>query len=294
MKFIILSLALIALLLAACDCKRLRKQTKKRSKAVLSAILYEDEKLNMGDRLESTNKIYFLTMQDDGNLVVYFDHMADCLDAGINFVYERPDSCAYPPKALWASGTNGKGTSPYRMVMQKDGNLVIYDAHNNPTWASNTYKKGSGSPYILGMQNDGNLVIYDGKDNAIWASNTQERFGDIDVLPERGRAARDAGYKKVCVDRKNGVCIAYMGCKFTDNMDGKHQYAPTSDCQLYATADGLYDQPQRLPRQNASQRYIIQYPINVFCIGWALPFKERKHIAIVIGKQSTLVCMLGG
>jgi hypothetical protein len=68
--------------------------------------------------------------------------------------------------ALWATGT--QHSDAQRAVMQTDGNLVLYHVDNRPAWASNT----NGSPGShLSMQNDGNLVIY--KPNVpIWASNT--------------------------------------------------------------------------------------------------------------------------
>ena len=39
---------------------------------------------------------------------------------------------------VWASNTDRKGVSPYNLVMQNDGNLVIYDRNGTPTWATNT------------------------------------------------------------------------------------------------------------------------------------------------------------
>ena len=41
-------------------------------------------------------------MQSDGNAVIY--------DSG---------------KAVWATNTNGRGSAPYRIVMQRDGNLLF-------------------------------------------------------------------------------------------------------------------------------------------------------------------------
>jgi WD40 repeat protein len=71
-------------------------------------------------------------------------------------------------QALWASNTNGHG-NVWDVVMQTDGNLVIYDAHNHAIWASNTNgKPGAG----LTVQNDGNAVIYDTSNHPLWASNT--------------------------------------------------------------------------------------------------------------------------
>ena len=65
-------------------------------------------------------------------------------------------------KAIWSSGTQGKRVD--RLLMQHDGNLVLYGPRG-PLWASNT----SGNPNILlRLQNDGNLVLY----KAIWSTGT--------------------------------------------------------------------------------------------------------------------------
>ena len=72
-------------------------------------------------------------------------------------------------KALWASGTSRKGTGPYRLLMQPDGNLVLYDAKKAPLWHTNTYGKGK-APYKAVVQEDGNFVVYDTKNTPLWAS----------------------------------------------------------------------------------------------------------------------------
>jgi hypothetical protein len=69
-------------------------------------------------------------------------------------------------RALW--GSNTAQSDVHRAVMQGDGNFVLYHVNNAPAWASNT--AGAPGSFIV-MQNDGNLVIY--RPNApIWASNT--------------------------------------------------------------------------------------------------------------------------
>jgi len=101
--------------------------------------------LNTNQSITSKNTHFRLTMQKDGNLVVY----------------RTKDE-----KAIWASNT--AQTDVYEAVMQGDGNLVLYHADSRPAWASNT----AGQPgSFLVMQDDGNLVIY--RPNApVWASNT--------------------------------------------------------------------------------------------------------------------------
>lgn len=58
------------------------------------------------------------------------------------------------------------------MIMQGDGNLVVYEVHrgrNIPVWASNT--PGSGGT-VAALQTDGNLVVYRGDGHPVWASHT--------------------------------------------------------------------------------------------------------------------------
>lgn len=67
--------------------------------------------------------------------------------------------------ARWWTGTNGPGR---RLVMQGDGNLVIY-RDSTPLWWSGTHGL-SGSQ--LRMQDDGNLVIYGPSGRAWWSTWT--------------------------------------------------------------------------------------------------------------------------
>eukprot|EP00597_Dinobryon_sp_UTEXLB2267_P000838 CAMPEP_0170076480 /NCGR_PEP_ID=MMETSP0019_2-20121128/13470_1 /TAXON_ID=98059 /ORGANISM="Dinobryon sp., Strain UTEXLB2267" /LENGTH=346 /DNA_ID=CAMNT_0010288197 /DNA_START=312 /DNA_END=1352 /DNA_ORIENTATION=- len=54
--------------------------------------------------------------------------------------------------------------------MQSDGNFVCYDVYNKAIWSSRTNGKGY-SPYTLIVQDDRNIVVYD-KTSALWTSNT--------------------------------------------------------------------------------------------------------------------------
>jgi len=86
-----------------------------------------------------------------------------------NLVLYRTDD----GRALWASNTAGKPVAS--TVMQGDGNFVAYGSGGHPYWASNT---GGHSGSWLILQDDGNLVIYDGASNkALWASSTVQHFG---------------------------------------------------------------------------------------------------------------------
>jgi surface antigen len=69
-------------------------------------------------------------------------------------------------RPLWSSGTAGSGAN--RVVMQGDGNLVIYTPSNRAVWNSRTAGKGSSSFYI---QNDGNAAVYNSS-GPTWTSGT--------------------------------------------------------------------------------------------------------------------------
>ena len=103
--------------------------------------------LNQGEKLVSANRQYSAEMQTDGDFVI---HTAN-------------------RQAIWRTNTKSKGTGPYKLPMQVDGNLVIYAA-SGPTWASGVARRTA--PYTVIMQDDGNLVIYDKNNRAVWASGT--------------------------------------------------------------------------------------------------------------------------
>lgn len=125
----------------------------------------------MGDRIDADNHIqpgqvfaskngkYQLIFQNDSNFVLY----------------KKDDGSSQQP--IWASSTydGDNSASGKYVVLQSDGNLVIYAGDGHPLWASNTEKyDGLSKPYIM-VQDDGNVVLYDeGRDGAVWATNTYQ------------------------------------------------------------------------------------------------------------------------
>ena len=69
--------------------------------------------------------------------------------------------------ALWASNTAGSAAD--EAIMQGDGNLVLYTSSGTPVWASNT--AGNAGAY-LEVQNDGNVVIYSASGSTLWSTGT--------------------------------------------------------------------------------------------------------------------------
>ncbi|MFJ8139702.1 protein kinase [Streptomyces sp. NPDC096013] len=69
-----------------------------------------------------------------------------------------------------------------KLIMQPDGNLVLYDAAGTAHWASQT--QGEGNTAVF--QEDGNLVVYDARQQPLWSSNTQGATGAVLKILENG------------------------------------------------------------------------------------------------------------
>lgn len=91
--------------------------------------------LRKGSSLKSHNGFYFLTMQKDGNLVLY---------------------CGPHRKVIWQTKTYDVAISD-GLVFQSDGNLVLYRFDRKVLWESDT--DNTEMDRIV-MQDDGNLVGY--------------------------------------------------------------------------------------------------------------------------------------
>src|SRR5215212_7857209 len=80
------------------------------------------------------------------------------------------------------------GNGLYALVMQEDGNLVLYEGLVAPTvrpvWATNT-----NNPQLLArpvravMQQDGNFVLYNAQNIPVWAAGTATDLG-TKIVPE--------------------------------------------------------------------------------------------------------------
>jgi hypothetical protein len=67
---------------------------------------------------------------------------------------------------IWSTGT---GTAGSVLLNQQDGNLVVVTPDDKPVWAAMTQGHDD---TVLTLQNDGNLVIYEPVQHALWATNT--------------------------------------------------------------------------------------------------------------------------
>jgi len=72
-----------------------------------------------------------------------------------------------PTRAIWASWTVGQGGT--KLIMQSDGNLVLYKDNWTPIWDSHSGGRGTSK---LIIQPDGNLVIYAETWSPTWHTST--------------------------------------------------------------------------------------------------------------------------
>lgn len=131
-----------------------------------------------------------LVLQDDGNLVIYGPGNQP-LWASNTVVGAAPPPP--PPQqgcgvlvadealAIGASATSCGGA--YTLVMQGDGNLVLYHNGVGAIWATNT-DQTSGAQAI--QQSDGNFVLYASDGKALWNSHTEGHAGAFLAVQDDG------------------------------------------------------------------------------------------------------------
>ena len=114
-----------------------------------------------------------LHMQSDGNLVLYAQS-GTSWSSNSNSIADptlRVNDTLGSNYAVFKDQVAMSLDKTYKLIMQPDGNLVLYGAHG-AVWASNTDGTGANR---LNQQDDGNLVLYNPAGKALWASNTANR-----------------------------------------------------------------------------------------------------------------------
>ncbi|XP_030612557.1 mannose-specific lectin-like [Archocentrus centrarchus] len=108
--------------------------------------LAKNNEMRRGDYLLSNNKQFKAIFQDDGNFVIY------------------------GWKPTWSSDT--AGSDVFRLCMQEDCNLVMYNKANNPRWHTNSHK-GNANMCRVQLTDDGKLVVSKEYEE-IWSSATSK------------------------------------------------------------------------------------------------------------------------
>jgi len=120
--------------------------------------LAPNETLHIGEALWSPGHETILVFRNDNDLAVYDTHFFST------------------PRKIWSTGT--KGTSADRLVMQTDGNLVLYGPDDNgqdvALWSSETHStdERNNNNATASIQDDGNLVVYHPNNDPLFATHT--------------------------------------------------------------------------------------------------------------------------
>jgi hypothetical protein len=107
---------------------------------------------DINNTLKSPNGAFKLVLQNDAHLILYDGNNNIAWKTG---VYNPPNS-----------------VGPYRLVLQpNDGNLVEYDSKgvSRAVWATNKFADRTRGPFRLSVQDDGNIVVYDRNNGVVWA-----------------------------------------------------------------------------------------------------------------------------
>ena len=153
-------------------------------------------RLNAGESLFSVLGGFRLTMQADGNLVLYaIDDRK--LPADILHVFDyTPDVMKLYAKPIWSTGTHvpkeGKGRGSY-CEMRRDGNFLVCDGQGKPCFETGT---GLNPESFLRLQTDGNLVVYTPNLKALWTSKSAARKSIPPKLPRRATPRRRRGSRE--------------------------------------------------------------------------------------------------
>lgn len=86
---------------------------------------------------------------------------------------------------MWRNKNKKQGKAPFRLVMQDDRNLVVYDNVNKAIWASNTVLRDQNQykgPYRAILEDDGVLRIRDKDNLLVWESNREQKVVYNSVL----------------------------------------------------------------------------------------------------------------
>ncbi|MGW8332677.1 hypothetical protein ACWGNF_25705 [Streptomyces sp. NPDC055808] len=107
-------------------------------------------------------------------------HVPAAAPGSVTTLGPQANQTRYAPFTLNRNQSVSSNTA--RLVMQTDGNLVVYDEFNRARWASNTVGQG----WTARFQTDGNFVVYTASNRAVWASNTNGHPGSRLVIQDDG------------------------------------------------------------------------------------------------------------
>ncbi|QXG74412.1 fibronectin type III domain-containing protein [Modestobacter sp. L9-4] len=124
-----------------------------------------------------------LAMQDDGNLVLYAADGAALWSTGWDRGAGVVRDTMWGTQQLTTDRSIVSRNGRYTLVMQPDGNLVVYAPGRRPVWDARSYA-GAGRRMVV--QADGNVVVYNEFRAPVWDSGTWGNPGARLALQDDG------------------------------------------------------------------------------------------------------------
>lgn len=148
-------------------------------------VLYDNNGKALWNSSTHGNNDARVTLQNDGNFVMYTPNQTALWSTATT---HNPSLLKYVNQILFSAKLypGQQLETPdrlYRMVLQGDGNLVIYSKNTGALWSSKTAGK---SVAYLAMQSDGNLVLYDPQSKPLWHTHTNGRHDSRLVMQSDG------------------------------------------------------------------------------------------------------------
>jgi hypothetical protein len=108
--------------------------------------------------------------------------------------------------ALWSSQTDGNPGAV--AVMQSDANLVVYSAAKQPLYSTATGGRGDSESHLV-IQDDGNAVIYDSANQPLWSSARDVYALTAEQQLHAGQHRRSPNGRYLLVMQGDGNLVEY-------------------------------------------------------------------------------------
>lgn len=213
--------------------------------------------------LVAPNQQFSLTMQTDGNLVLYNNHSRALWSSNTagnpgSYLTNQPQDgnlvlYAESGTAAWSTGTGGNpGDS---LQVQSDGNVVVYSSSGADIWQSNTlqsvlepnesllgdwtqYLTSPNREYQFVMQSDGNLVLYSHSGSPLWNSKTEGHPGARAIMQGDGNLVVYAVSGQALWSSETGGNPANDGAALDVQSDGNVVVYTTGGTAVWSTGTG--------------------------------------------------------
>ncbi|MDT8716167.1 C40 family peptidase [Clostridium sp. 19966] len=117
-----------------------------------------------------TNNSFYLKLDNNGDLRLFENNNMIWNSNGGKI--QSIGNSLKSGQTIWTTQYLMSENEKYRLIIQDDGNLVIYDNNNKPIWAAYSFGSSDFTDNRLSLQSDGNLVVYGDKWNSLWYTKT--------------------------------------------------------------------------------------------------------------------------